>query len=114
MFKRSLISLSVACAIALPGSVFAEDDEDNSGWEVSGYIKNETAVFVEKGQVTGQADTTLDTDGHDFGDVLKFENQARIFINKEFNENTSLHAELNLIYDTEGVNWDYRGHRTKT
>lgn len=117
MFKHSIIRRSLLCALLLPGVALAEDDaedENESGIEVSGYIKNETAAFVKSGQVTGEADSMLDNRGHDTGDLLKFENSARIFINGELGEESSWHGELNLIYDTEGVNSDYRGHNSYT
>ncbi|MCB1852165.1 MAG: RNA polymerase-associated protein rapA [Gammaproteobacteria bacterium] len=103
MFKRSLINRAVFSALLLPGAVVAEV-------EVSGYVKNETSVFTRSGQVTGEAGSMLDDSGHDSGDLLKFENSARLFINGDLGENSSWHGEVNLIYDSEGVNEDYRGH----
>jgi len=103
MFKRSLINRAVFSALLLPGAVMAEV-------EVSGYIKNETSVFTRSGQVTGEADSMLDDSEHNAGDLLKFENSARMFINGDLGENSSWHGDLNLIYDSEGVNQDYRGH----
>ena len=103
MFKRSLINRAIFSALLLPGAVLAEV-------EVSGYIKNETSVFSRSGQVTGEGKTMLDDSGHDSGDVLKFENSARVFVNGDLGEQSSWHAEINAIYDTEGVNSDYKGH----
>ena len=103
MFKRSLINRAVFSALLLPGAVLAEV-------EVSGYIKNETSVFSRSGQVTGEGKTMLDDSGHDSGDLLKFENSARMFVNGDLGEESSWHAEVNAIYDTEGVNSDYKGH----
>ncbi|MEW8044757.1 MAG: hypothetical protein G8D28_10640 [gamma proteobacterium symbiont of Phacoides pectinatus] len=107
MFKRTPVSLAVAAAMLLPASALAEI-------EVSGYVKNETALFTGDGQRTGQAATTADTSSDDAGDLMKFENSARFFINGDIGEESSFHADLNLIYDAKGVNSDYRGHRSYT
>lgn len=107
MFKRSKIHQSMLLALVLPGVAAAEV-------EISGYLKNETAVFTRDGQVTGEADTMLDQDGHDRGDLMKFENSARVFLNGYFGEESSWHADLNFIYDSEGVNDDYKGHKLYT
>ena len=90
MNKVNSLASAVALAIALPGAVMAMD------LEISGYLKNETAVFTgdaKPGEMTGNLQ------GHDAGDLMKFENSARIFINGEVGEASSWHADLNLIYD---------------
>ncbi len=107
MFKRSKIYQSMLLALVLPGVAAAEV-------EISGYLKNETAVFTRDGQVTGEADTMLDEDGHESGDLMKFENSARFFLNGYFGESSSWHADLNFIYDSEGATDDYKGHRLYT
>ena len=107
MFKRSKIYQSMLIALVLPSVAVAEV-------EISGYLKNETAVFTKDGQVTGEADTMLDPDGHESGDLMKFENSARVFMNGYFGEESSWHADLNFIYDSEGVNDDYKGHKLYT
>lgn len=108
MLKKSLICQSIALAMALPGISFAEI-------EISGYLKNETAVFLKDGPSTGELDSMVDTtSGHDAGDLLKFENSARLFLNGDLGENSTWHGDLNFIYDTEGVNDDYKGHRLYT
>jgi len=107
MYKHALITAAIGLAVALPGSAPAEV-------EFSGYLKNETALFARGGQVTGAAKGMLDHSGHGGGDLLKFQNQARLFLNNDLTENSSWHADLDLIYDTEGVNTDYRGHQPYT
>jgi hypothetical protein len=107
MFRRSAIYQSMLLALVLPAAALAEV-------EVSGYLKNETAVFTKDGQVTGQAKSMLDKDGHDKFDLMKFENSARIFLNGFFGEESSWHGDLNFIYDSEGVNRDYKGHKLYT
>jgi len=107
MLRRSAIHQAILCALLLPGAALAEV-------EYSGYVKNETSVFTKSGQVTGEGETMLDDSGHDSGDLLKFENSARLFLNGDLGEESSWHADLNVIYDTEGVNSDYRGHRNYT
>ncbi|MES9902282.1 MAG: RNA polymerase-associated protein rapA [Sedimenticola sp.] len=107
MFKRTPISLAVAALLVLPAAAMAEI-------EVSGYVKNETALYIQDGQRTGQATTTLDTAGGDAGDVMKFENSVRLFVNGDVGEESSFHADINLIHDAKGVNSDYKGHRNFT
>ena len=103
MFKRTVLRHSMVLALALPPVVLAEV-------EVSGYLKNETAVFTREGQVTGEASSMLDDEGHDKGELAKFENSARIFLNGYIGEESSWHADINLIYDAEAATSDYKGH----
>ena len=107
MFKRSKIYQSMLLALVLPSVAVAEV-------EISGYLKNETSVFTRDGQVIGEAQSMLDEDGHEKGDLMKFENSARIFMNGYFGEESSWHADLNFIYDSEGATDDYKGHRLYT
>jgi hypothetical protein len=107
MFKRCKIYQSVMLALVLPGMAVAEI-------EITGYLKNETSVFTRDGQVTGETDTMLDEDQHERADLLKFENSARIFLNGDLGENATWHGDLNFIYDSEGVNDDYKGHKLYT
>ncbi|MES9900658.1 MAG: RNA polymerase-associated protein rapA [Sedimenticola sp.] len=107
MFKRTPLSLAVAALLVLPVAAMAEI-------EVSGYAKNETALRIQDGQRTGQATTTSDTTADDVGDVMKFENSVRLFVNGDVGEESSFHADINLIHDGKGVNSDYKGHRNYT
>jgi hypothetical protein len=107
MFKRCKIYPSMLLTMVLPSVTVAEV-------EITGYLKNETSVFTRDGQVTGEADTMIDEDGHESGDLMKFENSARVFMNGYFGEESSWHADLNFIYDSEGVNNDYKGHKLYT
>jgi len=107
MFKRSKVYRSMLLALMLPGVAAAEV-------EVSGYLKNETAVFTRDGQANGEAETMVDENGHDRGDLMKFENSARVFLNGYFGEQSSWHADLNFIYDSQGANDDYKGHKLYT
>ncbi|MCU7914447.1 MAG: RNA polymerase-associated protein rapA [Candidatus Thiodiazotropha sp. (ex Gloverina cf. vestifex)] len=107
MFKRSKIYQSILLALVIPGAAVAEV-------EVTGHLKNETSVFTRDGQVTGEAKTMIDERGHDRGDLLKFENSARVFINGDLGEESTWHADLNFIYDSEGANDDYKGHKLYT
>jgi hypothetical protein len=106
MFKRSALYQAMLLALVLPGTATAV--------EITGYLKNETAAFTKEGQVTGEASTMVDEEGHDKWDLMKFENSARFFINGDVGEESSWHADLNLIYDSEGVNSDYKGHKLYT
>ncbi len=107
MFKRSKLHQSILLALLLPGVAAAEV-------EISGYLKNETAVFTREGQVTGEAESMTDESGHESGDLMKLENSARFFLNGYFGESSSWHADLNFIYDSEGANDRYKGHQLYT
>ena len=107
MFRKSPVGLAIAALIGAPLCAHAELD-------ISAELKNETAVFARSGQMTGQARTTLDDRENDAGDLMKFENSARIFVNGEVGEESSWHAELRPVWDTEGVDGDYRGHENYT
>ena len=106
MYRKTAISSAVVVALALPAASQAID--------FNGYLKNETSVFSRSGQVTGAATSMLDDrDSHDAGDLLKFENSARVFVNGDIGDNAIWHADLNFIYDTEGVKsraFDWRGY----
>jgi hypothetical protein len=86
--KRSLISKAVALALVLPGVSMAEID-----WEISGFIKNETALYTSKGTTIG------DLTAHET-DVYKNEISLKLFVNAEMEGIGSLHAEISPIYDT--------------
>ena len=107
MFTKSPLRLAIAAVMAAPICAQAEI-------EVSAVLKNETSFFTESGDVTGQARTTLGSDGHQQGDLMKFENSARIFINGDIGEESSWHAELRPVVDTEGTSPDYKYHRSYT
>ena len=107
MFCKSPLGLAIAALIATPLTAQAEIT-------ASAELKNETAIFTKSGQMTGQARTTLDDKENDAGDLMKFENSARIFINGDVGEESSWHAELRPVWDTKGVTSDYEGHRNYT
>lgn len=111
MHTKSVLSASIALALAVPGFAGAADV---GGVEVSGYLRNITSVYTNSGTTNNGASTMLDGNDHSSGDLLSFENSARLFLNGDLGDNASWHADLNFIYDTEGVNegsWDYRGHK---
>lgn len=101
-FQKSLIAIAVT-SLYTP---FAQAE-----FEITGYAKNETAIFLQDGQTIGQAKTTLDEDENSAGDIFKSEWMLRGFVNGDLGDNASLHAEINLIYDTEGVSDDLKGHK---
>jgi hypothetical protein len=108
MFRRAAVSQAVALALALPVAAQAEGLTDSIS--VSGYVKNETAVFTEGGQTTGFARSTIDDREYDGGQLIKFENSARFFLTGDLAENTTWSADINLIYDSEGTPNDYKGY----
>jgi hypothetical protein len=107
MSTKSPLGLAIAALLAAPITAQAEID-------VSVELKNETALYTKGGQVTGQARTTFDKRDNSAGDVMKFENSARIFINGDIGESSSWHAELRPVWDAAAVNPDYEWHRNYT
>jgi hypothetical protein len=99
--------MAVAALISAPLCAHAEV-------EVSAVLKNETAVYAKSGQTIGEAKTTLDDKGHSGGDLMKFENSARIFVNGDLGESSSWHAEVQPVVDTEGVTANYKYNRSYT
>ncbi len=82
-------------------------------------VRNETSVYTQNGQKTGEASTMLDTNSDKTaGDLMKFQNQAKVFLNGGIGDDSSWHAELQIIYDSEGTSndggMDYRGHKNYT
>ncbi|WP_457665023.1 RNA polymerase-associated protein rapA [Thiolapillus sp.] len=111
MYKRSSLYLAVAAAMALPATASAGFFEDI---EVNGFLKNETAIYLNDGQMTGEARSMLDDRHHGAGDIMKFENSARFFINGLIGEDSSWHMDLNIVCDSAGVNSDYQCHESYT
>jgi hypothetical protein len=109
MLKHSTLCAAVLAALAVP---FGAQARDFGGIEVNAILKNETAIFTQDGQVTGAAKNMLDDSEHSAGDLMKFENSARLFFNGDLGENASWHGELNLIYDSEAV--DHKGCESYT
>ena len=114
MYKKTMIAAGIAVLVAtLPTMVIAEEDENLFGdFEVSGELKNETAVFTKSGNTIGAASTITEAasaSAHDNGDVMKSETSARLFINGAVGENSELHAELRPVYDGEAVDGT-KGH----
>lgn len=96
-----MLSVAAGSAMALGLSGHAEALEMD--WELSGFAKNETAIFTSGGQTIGQAKSSSDTSENDSLTGLKFENSLNFFVNGTFSEEAVLHAQVNLMYDTEGV-----------
>jgi hypothetical protein len=106
-FKKSALASAITLATFATGAAAF----DASSWEVSGFVKNETAALQGSGTFIGQETTSIDTTSHnDGGDVIKFENTAKVFINGDLTDNAALHAELNFVYDAEATPNDYQGH----
>jgi hypothetical protein len=110
-FKKSALASAITLATFATGAAAF----DASSWEVSGFVKNETAALQGSGTFIGQQSTTSRATGYqeslnDSGDVIKFENTAKLFVNGDLTENAALHAELNFVYDTEATPNDYQGH----
>ncbi len=111
MYRRSTLYMAMAAAIALPATASAGFFEDI---EINGFLKNETSVFLNDGQMTGEAESMLDNGHHNAGDVMKFENSARFFINGLIGEEASWHMDLNIVCDSKGINSNYTCHESYT
>lgn len=107
MLKRRMICRAIFVVLALPLAAQADV-------QVSGYLRNRTSVFTGDGQVIGEPRTMLDTAGHDAGDLMMFENTAKIFLNGDLGRVGSWHFEGNIVGDTEGVNRDWKWHKLYT
>jgi hypothetical protein len=104
MFNKKTIAKAIGTALLLPVAAMAEV-------EVSGYLKNETAAYVQDGAQTGLRRSLIDDDEHNAGDLFKFQNQARFFVNGDIGESSTWHADVNIIYNTEAKRERWRGHR---
>ena len=103
--KRSLLAVTITALWATTAQAEVE---------YTGYFKNETAIFLQDGQSVGRANSMLDTDEHDAGEIFKSEWTLKSFLNGDLGENSSWHAEINLIGDLKGVNKRLRGHQLYT
>ncbi|MEO5340272.1 MAG: hypothetical protein H7837_07130 [Magnetococcus sp. MYC-9] len=81
-------------------------DATSPTWEIHGVAKNETAWFTRPAPSGSWAAHSSERRG---GDLLKFENSLNLFVNRPFTEQTSLHAQLNLVSDGAGQEGD-QGH----
>ncbi|HID81936.1 MAG TPA: RNA polymerase-associated protein rapA [Chromatiales bacterium] len=99
--KRSLLAVAITALWASTAQAEVE---------YTGYFKNETAIFLKDGQTVGQAKSMLDTEENDAGDIFKSEWMLKSFLNGDLGENSTWHAEINLIGDSEAVNSRLRKH----
>lgn len=117
MIKRSLLATAVSAALVSSFTVQADEDE---GYEIdwSGFIKNETAFFVKDGTPTGSvtrfSEFENNVDKRSAGERFKFENTVKFFFNGDIGEESSWHAELNMMYNPDGVNDAYVAHELYT
>lgn len=107
---------SLLVALVAPSAVLAEI-------EATIELRNETAAYAKSGSTIGQEKSMLDTGDHNnAGDLMKFQNQAKLFLNGDLGEDSSWHAELQIIYDPAAINdegrneggTNYRGHKLYT
>ncbi len=84
-----------------------EENETESSIEISGYLKTEVGVY------TGDGTSRNALKSHNQGDLHKAEGTLKLFINGELGEDSSFHAELQAIGDTEGID-GYKTHRNYT
>lgn len=107
MIKKTMIATGIALAITTTLTANIAVAEEAASWtddfEVSGEIKNETAVFTKAGTTIGAATA------HKSKDIMKSESSARIFINGPVAEGVEMHAELRPVRDGQAVD-GYKGH----
>ena len=107
MYKRTMIASGIAMAVAALPVMAEEEASWTDDIEVSGELKNETAIFTKGGTTIGAASA------HDNGDLMKSETSARLFINAPVGESSELHAELRPVRDGEAVD-GMKGHEDYT
>ncbi|CAA6821686.1 MAG: Unknown protein [uncultured Sulfurovum sp.] len=110
--RKILLSPIVIALLSLP--IFAdtvkeapEEIEETSSLEVSGYLKAEVAAYTEEGASLNSDKT------HSIGDLHKGEGTLKLFINSDIGEESSFHAELQAVTDTQGID-GYDSHRNYT
>jgi hypothetical protein len=129
MINRKIL-LSSVVILALANPVFAEEkamtekvaevatevveaaeveavEEEESGIEVSGYLKAEVGVY------TGDGAAINSSKSHKKGDLHKTEGTLKLFVNGGLGEDSSFHSEVQLVTDREGID-GYDNHRSYT
>ena len=102
MFNKTMVATGVAIAVAaMP--VVAEEGSFMDELEISGELKNESAIFTKSGATVGAASA------HDKRDMLKSETSLRLFVNGQVGESSEWHAEIRPVRDTQAVD-GYKGH----
>jgi len=107
MFRRTVLSQAILASLILPAAAQAEIT-------VKGSVANRTSVYVQSGQTIGQAETMLDRSDHSAGDIGMFENGLRLYVDGDLLPDLTWHLDLQGIYDSEGVNNDWRGPKEYT
>ncbi len=110
MYNRTVLATGVALAMASLSATADNHDGESpfADFELSGVIKNESAIFTRDGSTVGAATA------HGKRDMLKSETSARIFINGPLGESATMHAELRPVYDAHAVNDYYQDHKGYT
>ncbi|MBF0620508.1 MAG: RNA polymerase-associated protein rapA [Magnetococcales bacterium] len=106
MVNKRFSALAVLTSLTLAGSACAAQED----WEVTGYIKNESAFFTQSGPTTGQRTSTVDTAEQKSATLLKMENTLNLYVNGDLTDDTALHAQVKMSYDAAGVE-GYKFHR---
>ena len=109
--RKILLSTVVIALLTLPS--FAEtakeapeELEEESSFEISGYLKTEIGALTGDGQ-------SINGDKHEAGDLLKTEGTMKVFVNGDVGEESSYHLELQGIFDGKGID-GYKHHRNYT
>jgi len=86
-----------------------------ANWEVSGFVKNETAVLQDEGTFTGQATSPTDTTVYnDRESTIKSESTLKMYVNGDLTDKTSVHGELNLVKDTTAKGAHFKNNESYT
>jgi hypothetical protein len=113
MKKSKLLGVAAIVTLLAANPLWAGEDQSFGEWEVSGVLKNETAIFSGDGPKTGELNSTTASTSQEAADLLKFENSLNLFINGEITEETAMHLQLNLVYDSEAGD-GYKYHEMDT
>lgn len=101
---RTLLGVMLSLGGVVPGHA------EEGSWGVLAIAKQETAVFVSQGSITGAPASTSESDDHTLGQPAKFETSLTLFFNEMFTDETTLHGQLNLVHEVVGLR-DQRGHQ---
>ncbi len=94
MYKQKIASVLIAGTALSSNLSRAEFIHD---LEFSSILSNESAIFIKDGTTVGDKNTVTDSNEHEIGDLWKFENRLRVFLNGQVLDNSSFHFEGNFV-----------------
>ncbi len=96
MYKYPYVKTLAFTALLLPSLTQAEFIRDA---DISFILSSDVGMFVKEGATIGDKETVFKFNEHDFGDVWRFENRMRVFMNVGLGESNTLHGEGNFVID---------------